>query len=85
MARKTIKKRGQKASESAEHRLVQLARRCNLFVRFDADLKCSGGEYITLVDGAGNVAHQCGFVSLASIWIAKRLKAGADGKGRPHA
>lgn len=70
-----------KPTESAEHRVVQLARRVKLRAIFDAELKQAGGDYITIVDGAGQVQGQWAFASPALIWLAARLRAVRGGRG----
>ncbi len=77
--------RSGKPTQSAEHRIVQLAHRCNLVARFDADMKARGGDYITILNAAGGVEHQCAFVALAAVWLAKRQRETAVPVRRLHA
>lgn len=78
---KSTRRRSLKPTQSDEHRIVKLARRCNLVARFDAVVKAQGGDYITIFDASGRVEHQCAFVSLAAIWLAKRQRAAAQPRG----
>lgn len=55
---------------SSEHRIVQLARRCNLVAQFDPDVRAQGGLYISIVDGSGRLQYQCTYASLAMRWLA---------------